>query len=308
MRVIITGGTGLIGRALVESLVADGHEAIVLSRSPEKTEGFPSSVQVVGWDARTTEGWGELVNGVDAIVNLAGESIAGKNPLAGRWTPERKRRIRESRVQAGQAVVQAIDAAEHKPGVLIQSSAVGYYGPSSNEVITEQSAAGDDFLASVCQDWEAATAPVESMGVRRVVLRTGVVLSMEGGALPLMMLPFRFVIAGGPMGDGKQWVSWIHLQDEIRAIRFLLENKSAQGVYNLSTPNPLQNADFNRAIGRVMKRPAIMPAPGFALKAVLGEMATTVLDGQRVAPTRLQEAGFEFEYTDAESALRDLLK
>lgn len=308
MRIIIAGGTGLIGRALGESLAADRHEVMVLSRSPQNAEGFSDSVQLVRWDARTAEGWGGLVDGADAVINLAGESIAGKNPLAGRWTPDRKHRIRESRVQAGQAIVQAIEAAADKPGVLIQASAVGYYGPCGDELITEQSPPGSDFLANVCLDWEAATAPVEAMGVRRVILRTGMVLSMDGGALPLMVLPFRFVIAGGPMGDGRQWVSWIHLRDEIRAIRFLLENESAQGVYNLSAPTPLQNVDFSRTIGRVMNRPAVMPAPGFALRMILGEMATIVLDGQRAIPARLQDAGFKFKYTDAETALRDLLQ
>jgi uncharacterized protein (TIGR01777 family) len=146
------------------------------------------------------------------------------------------------------------------------------------------------------------------MGVRRVILRTGVVLSMDGGALPLMVLPFRFVITGGPLGDGKQWVPWIHLRDEVRAIRFLIGNEDAEGVYNLSVPDPLQNADFSRTIGRVMRRPAVMPAPGFALRMALGEMATIVLDGHRVIPARLQKAGFDFEYTDAEAALRDLLQ
>ena len=301
MRVIITGGTGLIGRALTHSLINDGHEVIVLTRSPEKAN-VPAGAIAERWDGRSVEGWGHWVDGADAIVNLAGAGLA-----ASRWSTARKTLIRDSRLDAGRAVVQAVKRAEQKPEVVIQSSAVGYYGPRDDNVITEDALPGIDFLAKVCVDWEASTASVEELGVRRAILRTGVVLSANGGALPKMALPFKFFV-GGPIGSGKQWLSWIHMADEVAAIRFLIENKAATGRFNLAAPNPLTNADFSRAIGKAMGRPAVMPVPAFALKLVFGELSTTLLTGQRVVPQRLQELGFTFQFSEAEEALRDLLK
>jgi len=310
MRIVITGGTGLIGKALAESLAADQHDVIVLSRSPEKSS-VPVSVRVERWDGRTASGWGMLVDGADAVVNLAGESIGGENMVAlvtKRWTPERKQLIRSSRVNAGMAVQQAIEAAKQKPGVLIQASAVGYYGVRGDEEITENTLAGDDALAKICLDWEATTANVEEMGVRRAVIRTaGVVMSTRGGALPFMLLPFK-LFAGGPLGSGKQWFSWVHIQDQVRAIRFLIDDPDARGAFNVCAPNPLTNADLSRVIGRVMRRPSLMPTPAFAMRLLLGEKATLVLDGQRQMPKRLQQMGFQFRFPDMESALRDLLK
>ena len=310
MRIVITGGTGLIGKALAESLAADQHDVIVLSRSPEKSS-VPVSVRVERWDGRTASGWGMLVDGADAVVNLAGESIGGENMVAlvtKRWTPERKQLICSSRVNAGMAVQQAIEAAKQKPGVLIQASAVGYYGVRGDEEITENTLAGDDALAKICLDWEATTANVEEMGVRRAVIRTaGVVMSTRGGALPFMLLPFK-LFAGGPLGSGKQWFSWIHIRDQVRAIRFLIDDPDARGAFNVCAPNPLTNADLSRVIGRVMRRPSLMPTPAFAMRLLLGEKATLVLDGQRQMPKRLQQMGFQFRFPDVESALRDLLK
>ena len=310
MRIVITGGTGLIGKALAESLAADQHDVIVLSRSPEKSS-VPVSVRVERWDGRTASGWGMLVDGADAVVNLAGESIGGENMVAlvtKRWTPERKQLIRSSRVNAGMAVQQAIEAAKQKPGVLIQASAVGYYGVRGDEEITENTLAGDDALAKICLDWEATTANVEEMGVRRAVIRTaGVVMSTRGGALPFMLLPFK-LFAGGPLGSGKQWFSWVHIQDQVRAIRFLIDDPDARGAFNVCAPNPLTNADLSRVIGRVMRRPSLMPTPAFAMRLLVGEKATLVLDGQRQMPKRLQQMGFQFRFPDMESALRDLLK
>ena len=306
MRVIITGGTGLIGSALAKNLAADGYEVIVLSRNPAKYS-FPAGVRGETWDGKTAEGWGHLADGADAIVNLAGEPIAGGGLLPSRWTKERKRRIRQSRVEAGTAVSQAITAAANKPQCLIQSSGVDYYGNvPSDQIITEDAAKGSGFLASVTVDWENSTASVEEMGVRRVVIRTGMVLSMASGALPITVLPFKF-FAGGPLGSGQQWWPWIHLDDEVRAIRFLLEDETAVGRYNLCTPNPLKNREFAKVIGRVMSRPSFMPAPAIALKLALGEIAAIVLDGRRAMPQKLQQAGFEFNYPDAEAALMDLL-
>ena len=301
MRVIITGGTGLIGRALAADLAARGDEVIVLSRDPKRAAALPGETRIEQWDAATSLGWGSLVHATTAIVNLAGASIA-----AGRWTAQRKQLIRDSRVKAGRAVVQAIQEAGERPRVVIQASAVGYYGPRGDEAVTKDSAAGTDFLARVCVDWEASTAPVESLGVRRAVIRTGVVLSATGGALPRMLLPFRFFV-GGPLGSGRQQFPWIHLDDEVAAIRFLLDQETASGPFNLSAPNPLTNAEFAHALGRVIGRPAALPTPSFALRLLFGEMATALLDGQRAVPRRLLDLGFSFRYPEAESALRNLL-
>ena len=302
MRIIITGGTGLIGGALAANLANDGHEVILLSRAPERTTSLPSGVRAERWDGRTATGWGSLAEGADAIVNLAGEGIA-----SGRWTEERKRRIRESRVNAGQAVVDAVKAATRKPGVVIQSSAVGYYGVHGDEEITESTPAGNDYLAQVAVAWENSTAPVETVDVRRAVIRTGVVLSKKSGALPQMLLPFKLFV-GGPLGSGKQWLPWIHIADQVSAIRFLIENRRASGAFNLCAPNPLTNAEFGRVVGRVMGRPAFMPTPAFALRLAFGEMATVLLDGQRQLPKRLIELGFAFRFPSAQAALRDILR
>lgn len=302
MRVLITGGTGFIGQALARSLLADGYEVIALSRRPERAQGLPPGMRVVPWDARTAEGWGPLVEGAAAIVNLAGESIAG-----GPWTAERKRRIRDSRVNAGRAVVAAVQAAAQKPGVVIQASAVGYYGPHGDEEVTEDTSPGDDFLAHVAVDWEASTVPVEALGVRRVIIRTGLPLSREGGVFPFFLLPFRFFV-GGPLGSGRQWLPWIHIADEIGAIRFLMENEQAHGPFNLSAPNPVTNAEFSRTLGRVMRRPSLMRVPAFALRLALGELSTLMLSGQRQIPRRLLDMGYRFRFPELEAALRDLLR
>lgn len=301
MRIIIPGGSGLIGRALTADLAAAGYEVIILSRSPEKVEGLPDGARAEGWDGQSAAGWGHLADGAGAIVNLAGENLA-----AGRWTAERKRRILESRVKPGQAVVEAVEAAQNKPGVVIQSSAVGFYGPRGDEEITESAAPGTDFLANLCREWEASTAPVGGMGVRLVIIRTGLVLSLDGGALPRILLPFKLFV-GGPIGSGRQWWPWIHIDDVVAAIRFLIETETAPGPYNLTAPSPLTNAQFSRVVGRVLGRPALMPVPAFALQLLFGEMSTVLLDGQRVMPYALREAGFTFRFPEAESALRDLI-
>lgn len=310
MRILITGGTGLIGRELTASLAADGHEVIVLTRDPAKVTDLPKNARAEKWDARTAQGWGHLVEGADAIANLAGESIAGENLSAilfKRWSADYKRVITDSRLKVGQAVVEAIRAAKQKPKVLIQSSAVGYYGSRGDEELTEATGPGDDFTAGVCQAWEASTAEVEALGVRRAIIRTGVVLDPAGGVLPVVTLPFKF-FAGGPLGNGKQWFPWIHMEDEVDAIRFLIENPNASGPFNLCAPFPVRNAELSRLVSKTMGRPAFMPAPAFALQLVLGEKAAIVLGSQRQLPRRLQELGFQFKYPKAEAALKDLLK
>jgi hypothetical protein len=252
------------------------------------------------WDGKTASGWGHLVEEIDAIVNLAGENLS-----AGLWTGQRKQRILSSRVNAGRAVVQAVEKASRKPAVLIQASGVGYYGVNNPGLLDEGAPIGDDFLATVSREWEASTKAVEALGVRRVIIRSGVVFSKRGGALRLMQLPFRLFV-GGPLGRGRQWLSWIHIEDEIRAIRFLLENERANGAFNLSAL-PVINAEFSKSAGKVIRRPSFFRVPAFVLRLVLGEMSTTVLDGQRVSSEKLTDLGFQFKFERIEDALKDLV-
>jgi uncharacterized protein len=301
MRIIITGGSGLIGRALVDNLAKDGHEVIVLSRNPNSVTNLPKGTRAEKWDGKSAQGWGKLADGAGAIVNLAGATISE------RWSAERKKEIRDSRVNAGKAIVEAVKAAQQKPGVVVQSSAVGYYGPRGSEEITEESSAGNDFLASICKEWEASTSELDSMGIRRPITRTGVVLDLHGGALPKMMMPIKMFV-GGPLGSGKQYFPWIHLKDEVAAICFLIDTKTANGVYNLSAPKPLTNKEFTQAIGKVLGRPTFMPVPAIAMKTLFGEMSTLLLDGQRQMPVRLVKDGFKFQFADATAALKDVLK
>jgi uncharacterized protein len=312
MKIIISGGTGLIGSALAASLAQDGHKVLILSRNPQAyTSHLPSAVQVVQWDGRTAAGWGSLVDGADAVVNLAGESIAGDSMSAlifKRWTPKYRGRLLTSRVDAGHAMLEAIQNAQVKPKVLVQASAVGYYGSRGDEELTEESGPGDDFLVRICTAWEASTAPVEKLGVRRVIIRTpGVVMSLAGGAFPFMLLPFKLFI-GGPLGGGKQYFSWIHIQDEVKAIRFLIDRQDVSGVFNLAAPQVTTNAEFSKVLGKVMGRPSLIPVPSFALKLLFGAKAAILLVSTRQVPKRLQELGFMFDFPTAESAIADLLK
>ncbi len=299
MNVMITGGSGLIGGALTDSLLVDGHRVWILSRSPEKVS-LPPGAQAIRWDGRTTNGWGGLVNEMDAVVNLTGWSLAHWP-----WTEKNKQRFLDSRIQPGLAVAQAIRQASKRPKVLIQVSAIGYYGPR-DEPVTEETPPGGDFGARLCQKWEATTQPVEEMGVRRVVIRTAVVLSMQNVIMQLMVLPARLFM-GGKLGNGRQGFSWIHVADQVAAIRFLIENEQAGGVFNLSAPEPLASAEFLRLIAKVLRRPYWFPVPAFLLRMVLGEMSTLVLEGQFVHPKRLLELGFTFRFPKAEEALKDLL-
>lgn len=303
MRVIITGGTGLIGRALTAELVRRGHEVIILSRSPKLAAGLPAGVRVEGWDARSAKGWGPLADGAGAIVNLAGENIAGTGFLPQRWTDERKRRILESRINAGRAVVEAVEQAASKAGVVIQSSGVDYYPADETADMTEESPRGSSFLADVTRDWEASTQAVEVLGVRRAIIRTGVVLSKDAGVLPKLALPYQLFV-GGPIGSGRQPFPWIALDDEVAAIAFLIEHPMASGPFNLAAPHPLTNAEFGRVLGKVLGRPSFVPAPAFAFKLAFGELAVLLLEGRRALPKRLLELGFQFKYPEAEAALR----
>jgi uncharacterized protein (TIGR01777 family) len=308
MNLLISGGSGLIGKALIQFLLQsqDNYEIVVLSRNPERVTGYPEGVQIAEWDAKTTAGWGNLIDWADAVINLAGASIGGSRLIPNRWTNSRKRLIRDSRTSVGRAITEAILASDRKPEVLIQASAIGYYGFQGDEVLDESSPAGDDFQASVCVDWENSTSEVEKAGIRRVVIRTGLVFAQDGGILERLQLPFHFFV-GGKLGSGRQYYSWIHMQDQIRAMAMLLNNSHTSGTYNLTAPNPVRQGELARVLGKTMERPSVIPAPAFALKAALGEVSSLVLEGMRVLPVRLQEAGFEFEYPDLEEALLELV-
>jgi uncharacterized protein (TIGR01777 family) len=306
MRVIIAGGTGLIGRALTKELAKHSYEVIILSRNPEKVISVPIGVKVVAWDGVSIQGWGDLVNEALAVVNLSGENIAGEGFFPSRLTNERKRGIRDSRILSGKTLLEAIEAAEKKPEVFVQSSAVGYYGFHGSEKLNEESPPGDDFFAE-WKEWEKVSAPVEDMGIRRVIIRSGIIFSTgRGSALNRLVLPFK-LFTGGPIGDGKQYLSWVHETDEARAIRFLIENNDSRGAFNLTAPNPATNAEVGKSIAKVLHRPYYLPAPGFAFKLAFGEVSALVTEGQRVMPERLLEHGFEFQFPELEPALQDIL-
>ncbi|THB63069.1 MAG: TIGR01777 family protein [Desulfovibrio sp.] len=308
MRIVITGGTGFIGAELARTLLGQGHEVVVLSRSVQSAvvrvlgaestaQGFSSEA----WDGLDSNSLVPVLDGKDAVVNLIGESIASR-----RWSKAQKQRIRDSRVLAGQAVTQALKGVGSRPGVLIQGSAVGFYGDGQDRELDETAAKGQGFLAETAEAWEGSTREVEDLGVRRIVIRTGVVLG-RGGALTKMLAPFRFFM-GGPVGSGKQWFPWIHLHDQVRAIIWLLENNQALGPYNLTAPGIVSNREFSRALGKAMSRPSWLPVPGFALKAVMGEMARELLlMGQKALPAKLLDQGFAFSWPDVGPALTDIL-
>lgn len=301
MRVIILGGTGLIGRSLVALLLHEGYEVVVVSRSPvQAAQQFHqqrvAQVQVVGWDAQTAQGWGELLNRESAIVNLAGAT-----PAHWRWTPAYRERILASRVHAGEAVMQAIER-YGPPAVLVQASASGYYGNRGQERLTEVSLPGQGFRASVCQEWEVSTASVQT---RRCILRTGLVLDIHEGAFPPLL---RFAqLLGSRLGNGEQWIPWIHQVDVARAIQFLLEAQSLSGPFNLCAPEAVTNRELLREVQHVLKRPTVFPLPAFALRILLGELSTVVLDSQHLLPQRLTETQFQFAYPQLKQALHDLL-
>lgn len=294
MRFLVTGASGLIGTALVQSLRRDGHEAIALVRRSPRGAGE------VEWNPLFVNA--EPFEGAVAVVHLAGESIAG-----GRWTAERKKRIVESRLVGTQNLAQSIVSATRRPGVLVSASAIGYYGDRGDESLTESSQSGSGFLAQVARGWEAAIEPAARAGVRVVSPRIGVVLAGHGGALPKMALPFRFGL-GGRVGSGKQWMSWITLDDLVRLLVYAVTNESIRGPANAVSPQSVTNAEFTRTLARVLHRPAIFPAPAFALRLMLGEMADELLlSSQRVEPKVAMETGFRFQYPQLETALKHAL-
>lgn len=298
-RVVIAGGSGLIGRALAAELAAAGQEVVILSR--RGGESMPAAGRVVLWDGRSPGAWSASVDGAAAVVNLAGAGIAD-----GRWTARRRARLLASRVEPTAVLVAAAAAASRPPAAFLQGSAVGWYGDRGDEELNEEAAAGSGFLAELARQWEAASAPLDALGVRRVVLRTGVVLAREGGAFARLVPPFRWGL-GGPLGSGRQYFPWIHLADQVGAMRFVLARGELAGVVNLVAPQALRQRDFAGALGRALGRPALLPAPTPLLRLALGEMADVLLAGQRVVPARLLAAGYPFRFADLESALADLL-
>lgn len=303
--ILITGGTGLLGRALARRLAGAGREVVLLTRAASRggmSSDLPRGCRMAAWDGRTADGWGALASGAAAIVNLAGESIAG-----GRWSAARKARILDSRKQSAAAVTAAIAQAAIPPLVLVQASAIGYYGDRAAELLPDSAAPGRGFLAETARAWEDASAVAERFGVRRVVARTGVVLAREGGAFPKMALPFRFG-AGAILGTGKQWLSWIHVADEIAALAFLIDEPAARGVFNLAAPEPATQAGFSRELASALHRPLLLRAPVWVLRAAMGEMSELVVASQRVVPERLLALGFRFHFPRLAAALADLCR
>jgi uncharacterized protein (TIGR01777 family) len=302
MKVIVTGATGLVGRALVRSLLSDGHEVTRLVRG--EAQGFRApGTRAVHWEPYKGEINARELEGRDAAVHLAGDPIA-----SGRWDEEKKRRILESRVKGTHLLAETLAGLSEKPRVLVSASAIGFYGDRGEEVLHEESASGEDFLSEVCREWEKATLAASQAGIRVVHLRIGIVLSAEGGALSKMLTPFKLGL-GGRVGSGRQYMSWLTLDDLVSIIRRALEDEHLRGPVNAVAPNPATNAEFTKTLGRVLGRPTFLPLPAFAARLAFGEMADALLlSSARVAPTRLQEAGYQFRHPELEGALRYVLK
>jgi uncharacterized protein (TIGR01777 family) len=305
MKIAISGATGFVGSRLVEKLHTEGHRILVLTRNTTFAQKvFPSpafpNLEIISYTPGVSGSWQDSIAGCDGVVNLAGEPIA-----EGRWTTERKQEILNTRKLGTQKVVEAIAKANPQPTVLVNTSAIGYYGTSETASFDEDSASGNDFLAQVCQEWEAEASKVKDANVRLVILRFGIVLG-HGGALGKMITPFK-LFAGGPIGSGQQWFSWIHLDDIVSLIIQALIKPTMEGVYNATAPQPVTMNDLSTTMGNVMNRPSWLPVPGFAIEAILGDGAKVVLEGQKVLPKRTLESGFEFQYPNLQSALKQIL-
>ncbi len=300
MKAFITGGTGFVGTNLTWFLVEKGHEVTVLARHAKKGPALPDKVNVVAADATKPGEWQNAVAGHDVLINLAGVSIFK------RWNEHYKKLLWNSRILTTRNLVDAIADSAGPRTVLLSTSAVGYYGFSGDEEHAESAPSGTDFLAKLSIDWEAEALKARDKGVRVVVTRFGVVFGKDEGALPQMVRPFRF-FAGGPVGSGRQWVSWIHIEDLCRAALHVIETKGIEGPVNFTAPGPVRNLDLAKAIGKTLGRPSFMPAPAFMIKLILGEFGSVVLEGQRVIPKVLEESGFVFNYPHVSSALHNLL-
>jgi len=303
MRVVIAGGSGFLGLPLAQRLSAEGHDVLILTRRRDFMAG-DGRVRAITWTPHgDAGGWASEIDGAGAVVNLAGESIGAK-----RWTAGRKQRILESRLLATRSMVAAIRRAAVPPSVLVNGSAVGYYGPHGDEIVTEETRAGADFLAHVCVQWEAEAERASSDRTRVVCMRTGLVLETSGGALPRMLPPFRLGV-GGPLGTGHQYWPWIHRDDWMALVRWTIQSPSVSGPVNATAPQPVTNQEFAAALGRAIRRPALLPMPAFALRLILGEMADgLLLSGQRAVPQRAEHGGFTFRYAHVDEALQAVLK
>ena len=292
MRILITGATGLIGTALQKDFKEKGYDILIASRAEPKGEND------VQWSIEDGFAEPEKLQGLDAVVHLAGESVSGL-----RWTDDKKKAIRDSRVIGTRTLVKALSQLKNRPKVLVAASATGFYGERGDEELTESSTAGDTFLAEVAKEWEGEARRAEDAGIRTVLLRTGIVLSKDGGALGTMLLPFKLGV-GGVIGSGKQWMSWISLADQIAAINFAIENENIRGAVNAVAPNPVTNEEFTKTMGEVLYRPTFLPLPEFVVSMALGEMGDALLlASARVLPKRLEDAGFKFQYPELKSAL-----
>jgi uncharacterized protein (TIGR01777 family) len=301
MKTLVTGSSGLVGSALVPALVKAGHTVCRLVRPGSVAKNEMHDGFQVAWNPATGELGGAAV-GADAVVNLAGASIAD-----GRWSAKRKAELRSSRIDTTRALIAALAKMNARPRVLVSASATGFYGNRGDELLTEDSLPGNEFLSNLAKDWEAEALKAEAIGVRVVLARFGVILARDGGALPKIVLPFRF-FAGGKIGSGKQWMSWISLDDVIEILRFALENGNVRGPINIISPQPVQNAEFTKTLASVLHRPALFPAPPFALRLALGEMADALLlSSQRVLPKKLESLGYRFLHADLKSALAAVL-
>jgi len=299
MRILVSGSTGFLGTALIETLEKEGHTIARLLR-PETGRGKASGAagQTVRWDPVAGEFDSTAAEGADALVHLAGASIAG-----GRWNASRKKLLRTSRIDATRHLMGALSKLQRPPRVIVAASAIGYYGDRGDETLTETSAPGGDFLAAACQEWEAEPARGAEFGARIVNLRFGIILAAHGGALPQMALPFKFG-AGGRIGSGRQWISWLTLAEAVAMIQFAMANSQLAGPANAVTPNPVQNSEFTRVLAKTLHRPALFPAPAFVLRLVLGEMADALLlSSQRVKPSKLEQSGYRFAHPDLAGAL-----
>lgn len=302
MKIVLAGATGFIGPELTQRLLEAGHQLSVLTRRPADPLSH-DRVQRVHWDgASFSSSWANHLSGVDAVINLSGENIAAR-----RWTPLQKNKIIQSRIQSVKALAEAIRNSAQKPKVYLNASAVGFYGNTQDNEITETSPKGKGFLADTCEIWERTVSLISELGIRTIFLRFGVVLERGGGALAKMLPPFQFFM-GGPLGSGKQWLSWIHRTDTVRLIEFALQKNELQGPINVTAPNPEKMEDFCRVLGKILHRPSWLPVPGFALKALLGEMSEILLEGQKVLPQKALNAGFVFEFPHLETALKNILE
>lgn len=299
MDVVVAGATGFIGAPLCRALAARGHGVTALVRDAARARGrLPESAALVSWSDRARiEG---VVAQADAVVNLAGASLAGR-----RWSDAYQQELRDSRIRPTAALAEAVARAGGAGKALLNASAVGYYGDTGDVTVMEQSPPGTDFLARLCVDWEAAAEPARQAGARVALLRTGVVLG-EGGALAQMLPPFRLGL-GGPLGSGRQWLPWVHLADAVGMVVWALEEPDARGPLNVTSPNPVRMRDFAAALGRVLRRPAVLPVPAFALRLLLGEFAGALLGGQRALPDAARRLGYRWQFPDLEPALRSLL-